>query len=391
MDLGRRAERLCTPKASRQRYSSDSNGAGVLERNTPPSLASPASVSVLTEMDPWSASTRYRAIQYVPRLQERFASVTVSHAGDTVVRHPGRVGQVAYFATHAARYARRSTTLRSAVAGRDSLLIQRGLYPIGPALIVHALDGFSGRIVFDLDDAVFRMSPKIASKNRPARWLYGPQQALELMRRADAIVVSTQVLADLLPDGLPEPTIIPTVPDPAEYSVVTPEDGLPVRVGWAGTVGGLSYLDPLTEVFRRLADDGLIEVEVVSSHPWDGPATFRRWSLEEEISIFNRFGIGIMPLPDTAYTRAKAGFKLLQYMAAGLPIIASPIGVNTELLSRSGAGVLADGPSEWELALRTLVLDIELRRKMGQAGRAFVEGYVDLDANADTLARLLAM
>jgi hypothetical protein len=315
----------------------------------------------------------------------------VSHAGDTVVRHPGSAGQLAYFGTHAARYARRAATLRSVVADCDSLLIQRGLYPIGPALIVHALDGFRGRIVFDLDDAVFRLSPKIASKHRAARWLYGPQQALELMRRADAIVVSTAVLADLLPDGVPEPTIIPTVPDPAEYSVAAAQERLPVRVGWAGTVGGLSYLDPLAPVFRSLTDDGIIQVEVVSSHPWDGPAGFRKWSLREEKSIFNRFGIGIMPLPDTAYTRAKAGFKLLQYMAAGLPIVASPIGVNAELLNRSGAGFLADGPSEWEHALKTLALDVDLRRYMGRLGRSFVEAYADLDKNADTLGRLLAM
>jgi glycosyltransferase involved in cell wall biosynthesis len=96
-----------------------------------------------------------------------------------------------------------------------------------------------------------------------------------------------------------------------------------------------------------------------------------------------------MPLPDTQYTQAKAGFKLLQYMAAGIPVVSSPIGINRELIERSQAGFLASSPAEWEEALRVLATDPDLRRQMGHRGRAFVDGYADLDAQALTLARLL--
>ena len=102
------------------------------------------------------------------------------------------------------------------------------------------------------------------------------------------------------------------------------------------------------------------------------------------------FAIGLMPLPDTPYTRAKAGFKLLQYVAAGLPVVASPIGVNAELVRDSGAGLLAEGVDEWEAALRRLALSAELRREMGGRGRAYVERYADMDGQAKTLASLLA-
>ncbi|HEV2773129.1 MAG TPA: glycosyltransferase, partial [Thermoleophilaceae bacterium] len=100
--------------------------------------------------------------------------------------------------------------------------------------------------------------------------------------------------------------------------------------------------------------------------------------------------VGLMPLPDTPYTRAKAGFKLLQYMAAAAPVLASPVGVNTELVERSGAGYLATEPAEWEQHLRRLAADPALRCDLGARGRAFIEGYADLDAQADTLARLLS-
>jgi hypothetical protein len=340
-------------------------------------------------MDAWSASTRYRALQHVPRLRARLGTVEVSTAGDTVVRRPGAAGQVHYFATHGMRYARRAIRLRRTVGDYDAMLVQRGLYVMGPGLIVRALGRFAGRLVLDLDDAVFELRPSLAAKGRAARWLYGPQQTLALIDRADALVVSTPALAEMLPDGARRPSVLPTVPDPEDYPIVEQRDERPVVVGWAGTVGGLGYLDPLAPVFERLERDGLAQLEVVCSEPWRYPARFRRWRLEDETTLFADFGIGIMPLPDTPYTRAKAGFKLLQYMAAGLPVVASPLGVNRDLVERAGAGLLADRPREWEEALRELATKPELRREMGARGRAFVEGYADLDAQADVLSRLL--
>jgi len=347
-------------------------------------------LTVLTEMDEWSASTRYRALQHVPRFRRFFDSVEVSLPRDTVKREPGWTGQLGYFSTHAWRYAQRRANLPRVIEFSDALFVQRGLYALGPGLIVRTLDRFSGRLVFDLDDAVFQVSPSLAQRGSAARWLYGPQQALNLMRRADAIVVSTTALAEMLPDGLPTPTILPTIPDTSRYKVVNHDSRLPVLVGWAGNGGSIGYLDPLRDTFRHLAQRGLAQLEVVSSQPWSGRSAFRPWRLAEETSIFDRFSIGIMPLPDTPYTRAKAGFKLLQYMAAGVPVVASPIGVNRQLVQESEAGFLADSPVEWYDALVELAKRPDLRRDMGRRGRAFVERYADLDEHALILSRLLA-
>lgn len=316
-------------------------------------------------------------------------SVVVSLPGDPTGRASGRVAQAHYLATHGARYAARALKLPRLLADADAVFVQRGLYVVGPAAIVRTVRRFSGPVVFDLDDAVFQLSPSLAHKGPAARWLYGPQQALALIRRADAVIVSTPALAEMLPAGAPAPTILPTVPDPDRYELVGHRSDHPVVVGWAGTVGGLGYLDPLADVFTRLERAGLARLEVVSSQPWAGPSTFHRWTVAEETTVFGRFQIGIMPLPSGEYTRAKAGFKLLQYMAAGIPVVSSPIGVNCELIERSQAGFLAATPAEWESALRALAEDSELRRRLGRQGRMFVERYANLDEHAQTIARLL--
>jgi glycosyltransferase involved in cell wall biosynthesis len=346
-------------------------------------------VAIVTEADPWSPSTRYRAMQHLPRLRERFARVELSLPRDTVVRRPGRVGQFRYFATHARRYRARTCELPSVVDEQDAVMVQRGLYVIGPGFIARSVERFPGRVVVDLDDAVFRPSPSLAAKGAVARWLYGPQQTVRLMQRADALVVSTQVLAEMLPRGLPLPTVLPTVPDPSAYHPVEHRAQTPVIVGWAGTVGGLDFLDVLETVFTRLQRDGVARLRVVCSTPWRGPSEFKRWRLADEHSLFDAFSIGIMPLPISDYTRAKGGFKLLQYMAAGIPVIATPLGINRSLVEESGGGLLVESPGEWEEALRLLAADHELRGRLGARGRAFVERYADLDQQADVLERLL--
>jgi hypothetical protein len=345
-------------------------------------------VGVVTGMGAWSPSTRHRALQHVPRLSRRVGEVDVLLPRDEVRRSPGRTGRARYFATHLLRYLDRWRELRRVLPDYDALLVQRSLYQFGPGGLAREIARYPGRVVFDLDDAVFSPHPDLARKGPAARWLYGPQQARRICRRADAIVVSTAQIADSLPPGTPDPVVLPTVPDVAGYELARHE-AVGGTVGWAGTPGGLMFLDPLAPVFDRLQSRGLASVEVVSSAPWNGPARFTSWRLEDERALFARFAVGIMPLPDTPYTRCKAGFKLLQYMAAGVPFVASPVGINVDLAQVSGAGRLARDPGQWEHELTTLLEDPGLRREMGARGRAFVERYADLDDQADLLAGLL--
>jgi glycosyl transferase family 1 len=346
-------------------------------------------VAIVPESGDQSASTRHRALQHVPRLRERLGEVDVLLPADDVPPPRNAADRARFFAVHARRCVERARGLRLNLPSYDAVLVQRGAYPLGPGWVIHALDGFEGRVVLDLDDAVFMTSPALRARSAAARWLYGPQQSRRVLGRADAVIASTPAVAESLPGGRRADAILPTVPDPSRYATARARREGPLRLIWAGNAGNLGYLDPLAGPLARLRAEGIAELEVVCSRPWSGPARFRRWRLEDETAMFADADVGLMPLPDTPYTRAKAGFKLLQYMAAGLAVIASPVGINHHLVGRSGAGMLAHGEAQWERAIRQLASSATLREALGGRGRVFVCSYVDLDAQAAAIAGLL--
>lgn len=345
-------------------------------------------VAILAQGSENVGSTYWRALQHAPRLERRGVEVDVLIPREVKPHAGGPVNQGLYFARHAIGYLTLRARLRHDLNQYDAILVQRAAYPMGPAWNVKALERFRGRVVLDLDDNVFATSPRLATKGKTARWLYGPHQTRYLVGRADTIIVSTEELARALP-GRPPDLVLPTVPDVDGYPSVTHTAGTPIQVGWTGNAGNLIYLDPLRDVFERLFREGVLRLEVMCSEPWRGPATFRRWTRSGEVDALSGYDVGIMPLPDTAYTRAKAGFKMLMYMGVGSVVLASPVGVNSELIDRSGAGLLCRSPAEWEAALRRLATDRETREQMGTAGQRFVRSYSNLEAQADCLLAAL--
>ncbi len=343
---------------------------------------------MITQAPASNGSAHFRVLQYVPLLAERGIEVIVAAATVAVRRAGGRAGAALLLAEHCYRYTRRAGELPRLLAASDAVIVQRGAYPVGPSALVGCLQSFSGRVVYDLDDAIFLPTPTLAHRSALARWAYRDRQSLALLERADAVVVSAPELEQVLP-GRTADVVLPTVPDVWAYPSAVQRRDAPMRLGWIGSEGNVRYLDPLREVLERLAADGVAELEVVSTTPWEGPARFRRWERSDEATAVAGFEVGVMPVPDTPYTRAKAGFKLLQYMAAGCAVIASPVGANRGLVESSGAGLLAREPHEWEAAVRELAADRDRRVKLGEQGRRFVRGFADRSLHAEVLAALL--
>jgi glycosyltransferase involved in cell wall biosynthesis len=141
--------------------------------------------------------------------------------------------------------------------------------------------------------------------------------------------------------------------------------------------GNLPYLEILRAPLANLAAEfPRLRLRVVSERPpapLPVPVDFVRWSAENEARDLSSSGVGVMPLSDDDWTRGKGGFKLLQYMAARLPCVASPVGVNREIVAEGETGFLAADAAAWESALRSLLSDPARAARMGEAGRRRVE------------------
>jgi glycosyltransferase involved in cell wall biosynthesis len=115
------------------------------------------------------------------------------------------------------------------------------------------------------------------------------------------------------------------------------------------------------------------------------------WTEQTEVASIASFDIGIMPLLDAPFERGKCGYKLIQYMACGLPVVASPVGVNCQIVEHGVNGFLADTPEQWEQVLMTLLADAGLRQRMGAAGRRKVEQHYSIQVTGPKLAAMLKL
>jgi glycosyltransferase involved in cell wall biosynthesis len=167
----------------------------------------------------------------------------------------------------------------------------------------------------------------------------------------------------------------------------------PINLVWIGSKSTLPYVEQHIEAIRLAATRVPLKLITIADGGIENPGFAVEhvpWSYEGEAAALVRGDIGIAPTPCDRWTLGKCGFKIIQYMAAGLPAIASPVGANAEIVRVGETGVLPETAQQWADAIVQLAGDVELRRRMGRAGREFVEREYSLTRAADTWARLLA-
>jgi glycosyltransferase involved in cell wall biosynthesis len=238
------------------------------------------------------------------------------------------------------------------------------------------------RLIFDFDDAIF-----LDGKEAHAAWV---------CRRAAWVTAGNADLADFARRFTDRVTVLPTVIDTDAYAQagVRPAGG-PFRVGWCGSDSSIRqtlypHLDLLARLQRRLGFEFVIMTRPRPRLPetqlrW----TFEEWSEDKETRLWSFFDAGIMPLTSDEYQRYKCGCKLLQYMASGLPSVASPVGINVPLIEKGRGGFLAATEDEWFAALSRLMSDARTCREMGAAGRDYVVKEYSLRAWLPVLLGLL--
>lgn len=335
------------------------------------------------------ASSRIRSYQYLPYLKTEGIDVTVAplledqYLEDLYAGRRMRMGAIARAYFQRLRYLLKSPCF-------DLLWVEYELLPWLPAWAEGALSAWRIPYVVDYDDATFHRYGR--HPNRWVKFLLGKKIDL-VMRRANLVIVGNDYLAEhALQVGAKKVESLPTVVDTNRYNAVPQTDHSIFTIGWIGSPSTCQYLHDLwpvlTEICRgssaRLILVGSGEVKLTGV-----PLEIHAWSEKTEVEDIKTFDVGIMPLRDGFWERGKCGYKLIQYMACGLPVIASPVGVNQQIVQEGLNGFLATTLTDWVRALRALRDDPVLRAQMGQAGREKVKTQYSLQVTAPRLIALL--
>jgi len=321
------------------------------------------SIKVLTE-DPEGPSVRHRWLLAAPRLATYGIEIEI-----LPVEPAGLRGE---------------TFERAAEA--DLVVIHRKLFRFPD--LYRLMRICQGRLVYDLDDAVMY---RPTGRKRQGSF-FRSIRFFRTLRRSHLFLAGNKYLVSRSP-GRMRTFLRPT---PVELENYTAKDEWPERgtvIGWIGTESTRKYLDNLSPVLAELcaARDDLV-FHLIGPEPGDWPGvnvTHIPWSEDSEAAALRQLDIGILPLPDDPWTRGKCSFKALQYMAAGVPAVVSPVGMNRDAVEDGVTGFHAESGGDWIRRLTELLDDRDLRRSMGQAGRERVAERYSHEALTGPLAGVL--
>lgn len=309
-------------------------------------------------------ASRVRLIQFIPGLEK--AGWRVDHRPNVPDRQwksslPGRWSRAVHYRVGRMQMKWNRWRDVSRAGGFDAVFVNRDLAG-GGVLFEKRLLSRNPRVIFDFDDAIF----------------VGPNEAAVawMCSHAAWVTPGNEYLAEFARQFTSNVTVIPTVIDTDRYTTAPQRPiGSPVRVGWSGSDQSIRaalfpFLPMLEELQGRLGFEFVIVTNTRPVLPVSGLRfTFVPWRAEEEGELGRHMDVGLMPLVDDTFQRGKCGLKLLQYMAAGLPTAASPVGVNATITIPGETGFLASTDNEWTAALEALVGSDTLRLRMGGAGR----------------------
>ena len=354
-------------------------------------------VLFVTQYGRLAASSRTRVFQYLPYFADRGIHARVL----TVLPDSGLAGsqirvtraqwrKLLYYVWAMWRTFFCGIRLSLIARRYDVLFIQKVIFPAPIRRLLRRLPP----TVFDFDDAIF--TTEVRRGNWLAAWKERRNAAglPAMLRLAAVAVVENEYTASFAAEHCGRTCTITGPIDTRRYRPAAPRpDGDALVLGWIGSASTLPYLEALRPVLerlcRRLPHLRLHVVGALDVRWPDVRLQAKPWSLEEEVGDLQAFDIGLMPVPDDPWTRGKGGYKLLQYMAAGLPVVSSPVGINRDIVADGESGFWATEESEWEEKLEALAADPELRRRMGRRGRELVEEGFALERAAGRLSDLL--
>jgi glycosyltransferase involved in cell wall biosynthesis len=271
----------------------------------------------------------------------------------------------------------------------DVVWVEKEALPWIPAF-VELLALRNAPLVVDFDDAWHLRYTE--SSNPMVRFALGGKLG-RMAKRADVVIVANTFLQNWATEmGASQVRCIPTVVDLTRYEATPLPPQQPFTIGWIGTPETAHYLKAIEGALRQVLERGdtrlllighgnnRLSLPNVESHPW---------SEDNETTLLQRIHVGIMPLQHGLWEYGKSAYKLVQYMAAGRPVVASPVGANAELVKEGVNGLFAQGEAEWVASLESLRADPALASKMGATARSTVEKKFSLEAALPKIAEAM--
>jgi glycosyltransferase involved in cell wall biosynthesis len=285
-------------------------------------------------------------------------------------------------------YSLRLKTLLS-VKKDDIIFIEKELFPYIPSFFEYLLWKCGFKFIVDYDDAIHHNYDK--NQSIFIRLLLG-NKISKIMRNANYVIVGNKYLYDYAKNnGVSNLIKIPTVVDGNKYFKKSSNNNI-VNIGWIGTPATSYFIKPLLPLFESLHKEFNINFTFVGARQEDFNYNFIKcvdWHENSEVEAIQSFDIGIMPLGDSYFEKGKCGYKLIQYMACGIPVVASSIGENIFIVDHAKNGYLASSIRDWNNYLNRLILDKTLRDKLGEEGLLKINALYTISSQGPKLLETL--
>ncbi|MEK6777650.1 MAG: glycosyltransferase [bacterium] len=302
--------------------------------------------------------TRYRVTQYLPYLEEKGAAAKVIDIPHSPVKR---------------------WSVFQTLGNYDVVVIQKKLFSI---LDFHLLRKRVRRLIFDVDDAVMVKPGPVPHESWRRR-----RRFERTVKGCDLVFAGNSYLSSMVGNLGARSILVPTCIDLDRYPAPDHKRSRGDRIlhlGWIGSRSTLPHLADLAPVFLGLSKTSMpMDLTIICDTFLDNvgiPVRKKTWSKNTEVADLMELDVGLAPLPEDAWTRGKSATKVIQYMAAGLPVVCSPVGANADIVRDGVTGYYARNPDEWVDNILHLAKDPEARARMGREGRKLVEDSYSVQA-----------
>jgi len=335
-----------------------------------------------------SAATRYRMLQYFPYFEQKGYECKLytffSSQAQKIIYSNQLIGKVNVILSAFIHF----QALVNELNNYDALFISREVLPFDQSFLVRILKKCRVPFVYDFDDAVF-----LRARNGFIRMFENQKSIVHLIENARYVIAGNQHLLNFARQHNYNSTYIPTSVDTNAYRIsMNHRHGDIATLGWIGSHSTVKYLYTLRDALRELALRHPIRLLVVGAKKkvnFPGIELVNKtWTLKEELNYFEEIDIGLAPLIENEWALGKCGFKVIQYMATGVPCVASRVGVHKEIISDGHNGFLCSDAKEWVDKISLLITSSHLREKFCFNGRKSVEETFSVQANINQYLNL---